>query len=222
MRGELKHFSAPIDPRLRSPYSLGRVVGASAVLVLIAAGVAFLIFGGDDTKQRQAATRLAAEDVSAVGGTAEPTPPLTKVVKEETFGDWLYTCVEPPGGDPIRCAISQEISRAETNTILFLWRIAEDGSGGLVSYWQTPTDIHVDRGLTLDAGTPKPLTIPFQTCTTKGCQATAKLGSDFLQTLSTTTKAKVTLYLLTGRGVAIDLSVKGLPEALSALQSSGH
>ena len=96
---------------------------------------------------------------------------------------------------------------------------AEDGKGGFVSTWQTPTDIFVGRGLTIEAGTPKPLVIPFQLCTTRGCQAVAGVEKGFLDTFAKTDKATAKFVIINGREITINVSVKGLPDALAQLEA---
>ncbi len=146
-------------------------------------------------------------------------PPQPKVVKQETYGDWIYSCIELPNNGGTACGIAQQISVAKTKQTLFLWRISDDGKGGFVSTWQTPTDIFVGRGLTIEAGTPKPLVIPFQLCTTRGCQAVAGVEKSFLDAFAKTDKATAKFVVINGREITINVSVKGLPDALAQLEA---
>jgi invasion protein IalB len=161
-------------------------------------------------------TQAPAPDAPAA---ADQTPPPPKVVKQETYGDWIYSCIEMPDSGATVCGIAQQISVAKTKQTLFLWRIGEDGKGGFVSTWQTPTDVFVGRGLTIEAGTPKPLVIPFQLCTTRGCQAIAAVDKSFLDAFAKTDKATAKFVIINGREIAINISVKGLPDALAQLEA---
>jgi invasion protein IalB len=76
----------------------------------------------------------------------------------------------------------------------------------------------VDRGIVLDAGTEKPITIPFQLCTPTGCQAVANLAPDFIDTLRKAQKASATVFPIGAQGIQLTLSVKGLADALAALK----
>jgi invasion protein IalB len=166
-----------------------------------------------------AAARPVAGTAPASTAPAQPTALQPKVVKQENYGDWLYTCIEAPGGGKAVCSVSQKILRADTKQAVFLWRIDSDNKGGFVATWQTLTDIFVGRGLTIDAGTPKPLVVPFQLCTSLGCQAAAAAQPDFLDALSKAKTATATLYLLNGKSLTINVSVKGLPDALAQLRA---
>jgi invasion protein IalB len=157
-----------------------------------------------------------AADAPAAG--AAP-PPQPKIVKQQTFGDWIYSCIELPNNGGTSCGIAQQISIAKTKQTLFLWRIGDDGKGGFVSTWQTPTDVFVGHGLTIEAGTPKPLVIPFQLCTTRGCQAVAGVKRDFLDTFAKAGKVTAKFVIINGREITINVSVKGLPDALAQLEA---
>jgi invasion protein IalB len=149
---------------------------------------------------------------------AAPPQGQPKVVKSETYGDWVYGCVEQADTKEVRCSISQRLADAESKAAIFLWRIAQDGKGGLIGVWQTPNGVLLSRGILLEAGTPKPIAIPFETCGNGGCQAVANLAADFVDTLAKTPQASATVFKRNGEGVKLALSVKGLAEGLTALR----
>ncbi|HEY5081735.1 MAG TPA: invasion associated locus B family protein [Bauldia sp.] len=101
---------------------------------------------------------------------------------------------------------------------VFLWRIVQDGKGGLVGVWQTRTGVLVNRGILLDAGTPQPIAIPFEYCGQGGCEATGNLASDFLESLGKAQKASATIFGRNGKGLTFQLSVKGLGDGLAELK----
>jgi invasion protein IalB len=139
------------------------------------------------------------------------------VVKREAIGDWIHLCVQFPGNNQVRCGISQQLNNAQSGTGVFLWRIVQDGNGGFVGEWETPTGVVVGRGITLDAGTEKPITIPFQACTQSGCIAVANLAPDFLVAISKAQQASAVVVPIGGQGVRLNLSVKGLADGLTAI-----
>jgi len=138
--------------------------------------------------------------------------------KRQAYGDWIYRCLQNPENQEVRCSILQELSNSQTKQLVFLWEIAQDGKGGLAGFWRTPNGVLLTRGITLDAGTPKPITIPFQTCGNTLCQAVAGLAPDFIETLTKAEKATATIYTPNNQGVAVNLSVNGLKDALAELQ----
>jgi invasion protein IalB len=151
---------------------------------------------------------------------ATPTPPAdpqARVARDETFGDWRFVCLEPDEGATASCSASQRLRVAETGAAVFVWRIVQDGQGGLVGIWQVPETVLLAAGLTLDAGTPQPLTIPFESCGGGSCQAVANLAPDFIEKLSSAQTLSASVVLTNRQTVKFPLSPTGLPDALAAL-----
>jgi invasion protein IalB len=168
----------------------------------------------------QPAAAPAVETASAALG-ATPALPAAKqprMLREETFGDWRFFCVEaaPVPAAP-NCSAVQQLRVAETGAAVFVWRIVQDGHGGLVGVWQVPETVLLTAGLTLDAGTPKPLILPFESCGGGSCQVVANLASDFIQTLSATKTLSAAVVLTNRQSVKFPLSPNGLADALAAL-----
>jgi invasion protein IalB len=165
------------------------------------------------------AAQNAAPAAQGAAATAASAPAKPVVTKTQAYGDWIYTCVKQKESDAkAQCSIVQQLSDTQSKAPLFLWRIAAADKGAMVAEWQTRTGIMVDRGITLDAGTEKPIVIPFQLCTPTGCQAVANLAPDFIATLSKAQKATATVFPIGAKGIQLTLSVKGLPDALAALK----
>jgi len=88
----------------------------------------------------------------------------------------------------------------------------------LVGIWRTPNSVLLHQGIKLDAGTPEPIVIPFETCGGGLCQAVVKLNEDFIKALSTAQKATATIVPVGGDPVTLTLSVNGLADGLAALR----
>lgn len=188
------------------------LLGVIALLVLIVVGLSVAYFAGmlpPVSPGKSVAANTAAADQAQV-----------EVVKQELYGDWNYVCFKPSDGGDVRCSISQQLSDTKSNAPVFRWRILRDAKGGMVGEWDARSGIVVSQGIVLDAGWDKPARIPFQTCLPEGCRAVAALDPDAVARLSRTEKAIVTLFPIGGStdGIKLNLSVKGLPEALAALQ----
>ena len=177
--------------------------GAIALLLLILIGLGYAAFSGV---------------FSRPVAVARPQPRV-EVTDRRTFGDWLYTCAKLTTGTDVRCAISQQLADEKSKSPIFLWRIAQDGKGGLVSEWQTPSGLLVSRGIVMEAGTEKPITIPFEACLPEGCRAVATLAPDMIEKLLKADKATATIFPVNNsNGVKLTLSVKGLSDAMAALK----
>lgn len=160
----------------------------------------------------------AAAAPKAPAAEAKPATEAPAVINAKAYGDWSYSCTAPTASLPSVCSIQQQLSDPQTRGVVFIWRILRQDSGTLVSDWQTPTGILVNRGLVLEVGTPQPVTLPYTSCTNQHCDAIANLAPDFVGGLATTAAAKATVYGLNGTGITFTFSVKGLKEGLDALQ----
>ena len=208
------------------------LLGLGVVLLLACAGVGVAFYSGalsmsepsDAASATPPPTPRPAPAAVPAGSAAAPaaapaapaTPPPT-VINKKAFGDWVYSCLAFADGKT-ECSISQQLSDIKSKQPVFLWRIAQDGKGGLVGIWQTPTGVLVNRGIVLDAGTPKPIAIPFEYCGQGGCEATGNLAADFLDSLSKAQKASATIYTRGAKGLTFPLSVKGLSDGLAELK----
>src|SRR3990167_8748949 len=103
------------------------------LVVSIAAGIA-LFTGAISIAQQDPPVPAPNPGVAAPPPAPAPVasaPPQNqpKLVKKETYGDWIYGCLEHPETKETRCSISQRLSDAESKADVFLWRISQDGKG---------------------------------------------------------------------------------------------
>lgn len=196
----------------------------SVFLILLAASAAagVAVFTGAISIAQQSAPvpspRPATASAPAASGNQAAPQQQARVTKQETYGDWIYRCVDT-GNKAVRCSISQQLSHAQTKSTVFSWRISQDGKGGLVGEWLTPRrGVVLYRNIVLDAGAPKPISIPFETCGDQMCRAMATLAPDFIESLGKAEKATATFVLTNGQPVNVSLSVKGLSDGLAALK----
>jgi invasion protein IalB len=193
--------------------------------VTTAAGVA-LYTGAISIAQQQPVptpnpTPAQAAAPAAGGQQQQQQRPRPTVTKQQAYGDWNYVCLQNPESKAVRCSISQQLADEKSKQSVFSWRIVQDGRGGLVGVWQTPAQVLLNRGITIDAGAPKPIAVPYERCGQRSCRAVATLAADYIDTLSKAEKATATIVFQNGKAVNLPLSVKGLAEALAALKQPG-
>jgi invasion protein IalB len=206
-----------------------RVLATVLVTVLVLAGgaVAAIHFGLLNVAIQNTAVAQQPAQQAAPQGAAPappnppaqaPTPNAPQMINQRNYADWVYGCFGGQSGSDMRCAIYQSQVDANSRRLVFLWRIIEDGQGGLVSVWQTPDAVLLTQGIKLEAGTPEPVVIPYATCGGGFCRAGARLADDFAKTLSTTEKITATITAQNGQAVPVQISVNGLAQALAALR----
>ena len=150
---------------------------------------------------------------AAAGPAAQP----ARVLREETFGDWRFFCLEGAAGAAPTCSAVQQLRVAETGAPVFIWRISQSGNGGLVGIWQVPETVLLSAGMTLDAGGPQPLVVPFESCGGGTCQVVANLAPDFIATLAAAETLSASVVLSNRQNLKFPLSSAGLADALAAL-----
>ncbi|MCX5497528.1 invasion associated locus B family protein [Kaistia dalseonensis] len=114
------------------------------------------------------------------------------------------------------CTASQSLSAESDPAIETSWTI-EKSPEGLVGVWTVPTDVLIDRGMTLIVGDGTPKTVPYASCGAASCKVRAKLAPNFIGLLRGSKRIATEIMLRNGRVITFDFSRKGLPEALEKL-----
>lgn len=197
--------------------ALGTVAIELATGIVRPAQLVALVTGAPPSATVPAPTAVV-EQVAPTPATTPATPASVatpKVVREATFGDWRFYCVE--ASKPI-CSIMQQLRVSDTGAAVFVWTMVQDGRGGLVGVWQVPETVQLSSGLSLDAGTPQPVVMPFEGCGNGSCRVMGNLTPGFIQTLSDAKTLSASVVLTNQQNVKFPLSAKGLKEALAELQ----
>jgi invasion protein IalB len=145
--------------------------------------------------------------------------PAVTVLRGQPIGDWVFSCGVNPQTSKKQCTIAQQLTDEKTKSVVFAWLIGNDGSGNLVAIWQTPIGILVNRGVVVNVGDERPVSVPFTSCVTGHCEAIANLAPDFIQTLARAASATATVYTVGGQGLTFRLSVNGLAQAIDAVKA---
>ena len=136
----------------------------------------------------------------------------------DPVGDWLYNC-EPSGeGGQNLCVIAHQLTDRTNGKVIFSWLIGTDANDRFQAVWQTPTGILVNRGVVIDAGTEKPITLPYTACVAGFCEAVANLAPDFIDILLKTDKATASIVTVSGQTVTFPISTDGLADGITALK----
>ncbi len=147
----------------------------------------------------------------------EPTPDSTT----ETFGDWTIVCTAPRAGASERvCEVGITISlRGQTAPVarIAFGRQAKDKPMRIVVL--VPPNVTIAPGVTIVPEPGKPgVALAYKTCLAGGCVADAELGKDYPQTFRNHAKpGQIAFNDASGKPVNLELSFKGLDQALDAL-----
>jgi invasion protein IalB len=137
----------------------------------------------------------------------------------ETFGDWSLVCAAPASGGGDRpCEVNTTLTirgqSAPFARIAFV-RSAKDKPARIIAL--VPVNVSTAPGVKIESDPGKAeINLPFKSCVPAGCVAEAELTRDQLQGFraQTNTAGQITLVDSTGKSAALQLSLRGLDQAL--------
>ena len=135
----------------------------------------------------------------------------------QPIGAWDYSCTDEPASAR-QCSISQSITEGANGSLAFAWTITADPEGNMSAVWRTRTGVKVSRGIIIEAGTPKPIVLPYEDCTPRFCLSRANLAPDFVTTLKSATTARATITSVNGAAMTFQIDTDGLADGLTLLQ----
>lgn len=135
----------------------------------------------------------------------------------QPIGAWDYSCTDEPASAR-QCSISQSVTEGANGSLAFAWTITADPEGNMSAVWRTRTGVKVSRGIIIEAGTPKPIVLPFEDCTPRFCLSRANLAPDFVTTLKSATTASATITSVNGAPMTFQIDTDGLADGLTLLQ----
>lgn len=151
---------------------------------------------------------------------AQPRQPPKIPVRTEIsrFDGWIVTCNEFEGGPKTRvCSALLQILQEKTNQVVFSWTVGLDDKKQIVSIFQTPTGVAVAPGLELRIGKSPPRKIPFASCDTGRCVATATVDANLLREMTTSPTAQAVIQGEQGNTVEFNIEMKGFDKAYAIL-----
>ena len=136
----------------------------------------------------------------------------------ENHGDWTFECspVLANGGD--FCTMQQLLSHTESKQVLLLMQVAYQlQTGKIVMAALTPLNVELPPGVGIKIDDGPQMAMPYANCNPRGCNAAVPLDDAIIEKLKSGNKIKVS-YVLLGRRLDLDVSLKGFTAALKRVQ----
>jgi invasion protein IalB len=132
---------------------------------------------------------------------------------QETYQDWLVTCVQAEAAK--RCALSQQQSQADGQRVLAI-ELLPSKDGGLTGAMVLPFGLALDAGATLQVDEQAPLgSLRFSTCLPAGCIVPIRFDDAVVLGLRQGSSLKVNLSLEgSAEPVPLTISLRGFSVAL--------
>jgi len=174
---------------------------------------------GEDSRVQNAPPITSAQAPATPAQTGAPAPPRMPTRTEIlNFENWAVTCNEFADGPRAKqCSALLQILQQNTNQTVFTWTIAMDEHKQLVAVMQTPTGVVIAPGVELRVGKFPPQKIPFASCDTGRCIATAPMDANLLREMTKSPTAEAVIQGSQGNAVQFNIQLKGFDRAFAAL-----
>lgn len=158
--------------------------------------------------------------------------PALATGKPERFDDWTYRCGDLAAGDgkTVRqCEVVQvaRVKQGEKDVDILTLAFARmtpasDAPAGkadnLLLTALVPLNVHLGSGFRIDADNAAVLNAAYRNCNQAGCWVAAEVEPAMIAALEKGQTGNAHLRLMTGQGVNVKFSLKGLTAALKALR----
>jgi invasion protein IalB len=151
------------------------------------------------------------------GQAAQAPPQIPTRTEILNFENWAVTCNEFADPRAKRCSALLQILQPNTNQVVFTWTVAMDERKQLVAVMQTPTGVVISPGVELRVGKSPAQKIPFASCETGRCVATATVDANLLREMTTSPTAEAVIQGLGGNAVQFNIQMKGFDRAYAVL-----
>lgn len=152
----------------------------------------------------------------------QPRRPQAEVVA--THGDWSLTCGSNPrteGGDNKQnCAMiqsTQSKDREGVGLTMMLIPAEKDGKPHTMIRVMAPIGVFLPTGVALEIDGAAVGRVPFTRCLPRTCMAFAEASEPTLEKLKKGAKANFIIYEDPGKGMALEISLKGFTAGLREL-----
>jgi invasion protein IalB len=133
------------------------------------------------------------------------------------FENWAVTCNEFTDPKAKRCSALLQILQQNTSQVVFTWTVAMDDRKQLVAVMQTPTGVVIQPGVELRIGKLPAQKIPFASCDTGRCVASATVDANLLREMTTSPTAEAVIQGSGGNTVQFNIQMKGFDRAYAVL-----
>lgn len=178
-------------------------------------------------------TACAQQAPSAAAATPQPQQASEPQVRSVQYQDWFYRCVDMKAADGTivpNCEVAQvaQVKQGDTDVNVLTLAIAPTAldpvkkdkkqAPDLLLTALVPLNIFLPSGFLIEADGSSITEISYRNCNEAGCWAQQKLDAKVVGALQKGTSGGARLRLMNGQNINIKFSLKGLTDALIALQ----
>jgi invasion protein IalB len=170
------------------------------------------------------AAQAPAAQAPAAPAQQQPSPPPPQIPTRTeilNFENWVVTCNEFAEGPRTRvCTALLRILQQNTNQVVFSWTLAMDNNKQLITVMETPTGVAIPPGVELRIGKSPARKIPFASCDSGRCVATATMDANLLREMTASPTAEAVIQGSQGNTVQFNIQMNGFDKAYTVLSRS--
>lgn len=137
---------------------------------------------------------------------------------ERFFDDWKVLCVENADGDK-QCSMNQTLVQTNPRREVFRWTILVDQQKQLTNVLSAPLGVALKPGLELTLGESEPISVPYEVCGRRWCQARLPMSDDIWSRMASGEAVNAVYVNRRGQRLRLEPTVRGFREAIDYLQS---
>lgn len=148
-------------------------------------------------------------------------------VVQETYRDWVVSCVTPEATEaspaPARvCEMRQELRQAEGNQLVLAVALQPqlDSAGASVTL-VVPFGLLLSQSITIDLADVRMAEVPYLTCLPRGCIAAVDFETVMIDQMSAGTEAVVGMTGADGQVLSVTVSLAGFNAGWNRLSTLG-
>jgi len=153
-----------------------------------------------------------------------PAPEPAQKLYAQTFGDWSYRCLEtvvPGKPETTSCFVQQQLvlsNNGHINPLLTL-TLFKGAAKGLTMNIITPLGVALRAGVEISVDNDKPASSSYSFCNGNGCVVLGASAFPLSKDARTGKVGHAKIGLMNDKPLTINFSLKGLMQALTALDS---
>lgn len=155
-------------------------------------------------------------------GQGQPQPEIAA----ERFDDWFYRCVGPKGAaaEHVNCEVVQIAQTKNGEEVINVMTVSlsyvtQQNEKKAVMTILTPLNVLLPAGLGFGVDEGKTVTLAFRNCNHAGCWIQSLAPPELIESLKGGKSGLAKMRLLDGKAIDVKFSLKGLANAIKALES---
>ena len=160
----------------------------------------------------------ASPQAPAAGGGAMTNGQAPRWEKTANFGVWELRCRKDAPGPNKGCFGILEVKDTKVDNIILVWVVGRNGRGDIGMTVHTPGGVLLSHGVDIALDQGKPEKLVYESCSPRGCLATAPLADDFAARAKAAGKAKLSVVGIDGKTTTFTIPMEGFDKLVAGVK----